>query len=62
MGGCPFAQKAVGNVCTEDMVNMFQDMNIETNTNFEALMETSKWLEDIIGRPLGGMLMKAGIS
>ncbi|NQD68117.1 hydroxymethylglutaryl-CoA lyase [Bacillus haikouensis] len=62
MGGCPFAPKAVGNVCTEDMVNMFHGMSIETNTELEALLETSKWLEDIMGRPLDGMLMKAGIS
>jgi hydroxymethylglutaryl-CoA lyase len=62
MGGCPFAPKAVGNVCTEDMVNMFHGMSIETDTELEALLETSKWLEDIMGRPLDGMLMKAGIS
>jgi hydroxymethylglutaryl-CoA lyase len=61
MGGCPFAPKAVGNVCTEDMVNMFHGMNIETNTDLETLLEISKWLEEIIGRPLDGMLMKAGI-
>ncbi|MGE6753661.1 hydroxymethylglutaryl-CoA lyase [Rossellomorea sp. NPDC071047] len=62
MGGCPFAPKAVGNVCTEDMVNMFHGMNIETNTDLKKLLETSKWLENIMGRPLDGMLMKAGIS
>jgi hydroxymethylglutaryl-CoA lyase len=62
MGGCPFAPKAVGNVCTEDMVNMFHGMGIETNSDLEKLLETSKWLEDIMGRPLDGMLMKAGIA
>lgn len=62
MGGCPFAPKAVGNVCTEDMVNMFHGMDINTNTDLEKLLETSKWLEGIMGRPLDGMLMKAGIS
>ncbi|MGM0829006.1 MAG: hydroxymethylglutaryl-CoA lyase [Bacillota bacterium] len=62
MGGCPFAPKAVGNVCTEDMVNMFHGMSIETNTDLKKLLETSHWLEDIMGRPLDGMLMKAGIS
>ncbi|RYI26701.1 hydroxymethylglutaryl-CoA lyase [Bacillus infantis] len=62
MGGCPFAPKAVGNVCTEDMVNMFHGMNIETNTDLQKLLETSNWLENIMGRPLDGMLMKAGIA
>jgi hydroxymethylglutaryl-CoA lyase len=62
MGGCPFAPKAVGNVCTEDMVNMFHAMNIQTNTDLPKLLQTSNWLENIMGRPLDGMLMKAGIS
>ncbi|OOE12486.1 hydroxymethylglutaryl-CoA lyase [Fictibacillus arsenicus] len=62
LGGCPFAPKAVGNVCTEDMVNMFKGMNVETVTNLESLVETSRWLERIMEKPLDGMLMKAGIA
>ncbi|MGD7051021.1 hydroxymethylglutaryl-CoA lyase [Rossellomorea marisflavi] len=60
LGGCPFAPKAVGNVCTEDMVNMFHQMGIDTGTNLSALLETSSWTENIMGRPLDGMLLKAG--
>lgn len=62
LGGCPFAPKAVGNVCTEDMVNMFKGMNVETGTNLEGLIETAKWLERSMDKTLDGMLMKAGIS
>jgi hydroxymethylglutaryl-CoA lyase len=62
LGGCPFAPKAVGNVCTEDMVNMFKGMNVETETNLASLVETSKWLERSMEKPLDGMLMKAGIA
>ncbi|TLS35591.1 hydroxymethylglutaryl-CoA lyase [Pseudalkalibacillus caeni] len=62
LGGCPFAPKAVGNVCTEDMVNMFRGMGIETNADLEKLVNTAKWMEDYMGRPLDGMLMKAGIA
>ncbi|WP_347551290.1 hydroxymethylglutaryl-CoA lyase [Pseudalkalibacillus hwajinpoensis] len=60
LGGCPFAPKAVGNVCTEDLVNMFQGMKIDTNTNLDQLVETAQWMELQIGRTLDGMLMKAG--
>jgi hydroxymethylglutaryl-CoA lyase len=60
LGGCPFAPKAVGNVCTEDMVNMFNGMNVETGTDLERLIEAAKWLEKSMERPLDGMLMKAG--
>jgi hydroxymethylglutaryl-CoA lyase len=62
LGGCPFAPKAVGNVCTEDMVNMFKGMSVETGTNLESLVETAKWLERSMKKPLDGMLMKAGIA
>lgn len=58
LGGCPFAPKAVGNVCTEDMVNMFEQMSVNTNTNLKKLIETANWLQDIIGKELDGMLMK----
>ncbi|WP_257347464.1 hydroxymethylglutaryl-CoA lyase [Pseudalkalibacillus decolorationis] len=62
LGGCPFAPKAVGNVCTEDMVNMFHGMDVPTNTELEKLVKTAKWLEENMGRSLDGMLMKAGIA
>lgn len=58
LGGCPFAPKAVGNVCTEDMVNMFEQMNVETDTNLKALIDTSIWLEQEMARPLDGMMMR----
>ncbi|VEF46536.1 hydroxymethylglutaryl-CoA lyase [Bacillus freudenreichii] len=58
LGGCPFAPKAVGNVCTEDMVNMFEEMGVRTNTNLKKLIETARWLEQQMDRSLDGMLMK----
>lgn len=60
LGGCPFAPKAVGNVCTEDVVNMFHDMKIDTGTDLEKLVSTAEWMETIMERPLDGMLMKLG--
>jgi hydroxymethylglutaryl-CoA lyase len=62
LGGCPFAPKAVGNACTEDMVNMFHGMGIETGTDLNKLIDTAQWLENNMNRPLDGMLMKAGIA
>ncbi|MEH7125825.1 hydroxymethylglutaryl-CoA lyase [Bacillus sp. JJ1773] len=62
LGGCPFAPKAVGNVCTEDMVNMLHGIGIETGVDLKHLLETAKWMESKMDRPLDGMLMKAGIA
>ncbi|CAM3867115.1 hydroxymethylglutaryl-CoA lyase [Aeromicrobium ponti] len=61
LGGCPFAPKAVGNVCTEDMINMFHGMGIDTDTDLASILETAKWMETVMERPLDGMLLKAGI-
>lgn len=58
LGGCPFAPKAVGNVCTEDMVNMFHQMGISTDAQLNKLIEVSQWMETQMERKLDGMLMK----
>lgn len=64
LGGCPFAghkaRQSSGNVCTEDMVFMCQEMGIETGIDLEKLIEASRMAEDIIGRPLMGRVMHSG--
>ena len=55
---CPFAPKAVGNICTDDFVYMLQSMGYETGIALEKLINTSKWLEEKLGRTLEGMYMK----
>ena len=58
LGGCPFAPKAVGNVCTEDIVNMFHEMNEETGTDLNKLISTAEWMEQLMEKSLDGMMMK----
>lgn len=58
LGGCPFAPKAVGNVCTEDIVNMFHEMKVATETDLDKLIGTAEWIEELMEKPLDGMLMK----
>jgi hydroxymethylglutaryl-CoA lyase len=60
LGGCPFAPRAVGNICTEDFVHMAEEMGIETNVDLDALIATSRMAQQILGRTLPGMVMKAG--
>jgi len=63
-GGCPFAGhkdgSASGNVCTEDMVFMCEEMGIDTGIDLEKLVEASRLAERVIGRPLNGHLMHSG--
>jgi len=62
IGGCPFAPAATGNIPTEDLVYMMHRMGLETGYDLTRLMETANWLgERLGGRPLPGMLAKAGL-
>jgi len=60
LGGCPFAPGASGNVCTEDMVHMFQAMGCDTGVDLELLLTLARSLPDIVGHPVPGQVMKAG--
>jgi len=62
LGGCPFAPKATGNVASEDLVYMLEGDGIETGVDFEALIEISQWLEQLLGRQLEGQVYRAGPS
>jgi hydroxymethylglutaryl-CoA lyase len=62
LGGCPFAghKGAAGNICTEDLVFMAQEMGIETGIDLDALIECARMAEDIVGHPLPGKVMHGG--
>jgi len=62
LGGCPFAAHsgAAGNVCTEDLVFMCEEMGIATGIDLEAMIDVARLAEDIVGHPLPGSVMKGG--
>lgn len=62
LGGCPFAGHtgAAGNVCTEDLVFMCQEMGIKTGIDLDAMIECARLAEDVVGHPLPGSVMKGG--
>ena len=51
LGGCPYAQSATGNLATEDLVWLLHGMGIETGVDLEALVQTSVWMAEHLGRP-----------
>ena len=61
LGGCPYAPGASGNVCTEDLVHCLHSMGVETGIDLGALVETSRRVQEIIGRGLPGQIVKAGM-
>jgi len=61
IGGCPFAPAATGNIPTDDLLYMLNRSGIETGVSLEKIINTSKWLEQELGRGVPAMLPKAGV-
>lgn len=60
LGGCPFAPGASGNICTEDLVNMCEEMGIETGIDLSHLLKMSRRLPALLGHEMPGQVAKAG--
>nr|WP_277600253.1 hydroxymethylglutaryl-CoA lyase [Tsuneonella rigui] len=60
LGGCPFAAGATGNIATEDLVYLLNELGVRTGIDLPALIETAKEVEAAFGRTLPGQVMKAG--
>jgi hydroxymethylglutaryl-CoA lyase len=51
LGGCPYAESATGNLATEDLVWQLDGLGIETGVDLDALVATTGWMADRIGKP-----------
>jgi hydroxymethylglutaryl-CoA lyase len=60
LGGCPFAPAATGNIGTEDLVYMLERAGFETGYDLAGLIETGRWVSDLIGKPPAAALSRAG--
>ncbi len=59
-GGCPFAPAATGNIATEDLVYALHRMGMPTGIDIDKLIDTARWLADIVGKPAVSGLARAG--
>jgi hydroxymethylglutaryl-CoA lyase len=60
LGGCPVPPGATGNIATEDLVSMLHEMGVATGVDLAALLECSRRVQEILGRPLGSHTLVAG--
>jgi hydroxymethylglutaryl-CoA lyase len=60
LGGCPVPPGSTGNIATEDVVSMLHEMRIETGIDLSRLVEASRAAQDVLGRPLGAHVLRAG--
>jgi len=54
LGGCPFAPGATGNIATEDIVMMLEQMGLDTGVDLDELMRASDLAEHLTGSAPGG--------
>jgi hydroxymethylglutaryl-CoA lyase len=60
IGGCPNVPQAAGNLCTEDVVCMLEDMGIHTGISLEGLLEAARFLQTCLNQILPGQVLKSG--
>jgi hydroxymethylglutaryl-CoA lyase len=60
LGGCPYAPGASGNIASEELVHMVEDMGVATGVDLEALIEVARLAERIVGRELPSQVLRAG--
>ncbi len=60
LGGCPVPAGATGNIASEDLVSMLEEMGIETGVDLPALLAASAEAQRVLGRPLGSHTLVAG--
>ena len=60
MGGSPYAAGATGNIVTEDLVHMLDDMGIETGIDLTRLLDAARLAQSLVEGDLPSKLLKAG--
>jgi hydroxymethylglutaryl-CoA lyase len=60
LGGCPYAPGATGNIATEELVHMVEDMGVSTGIDLEAMINAAAEAEHLVGRTLPSQVLRAG--
>jgi hydroxymethylglutaryl-CoA lyase len=60
LGGCPYAPGATGNVATEELVHMVEDMGVATGIDLDAMIDAAATAERLVGRTLPSQVLRAG--
>jgi hydroxymethylglutaryl-CoA lyase len=60
LGGCPVPPGSTGNISTEDLVSMLEEMGVATGVDLSKLIAASSEAQGVLGRPLGAHLLTAG--
>ena len=62
VGGCPFVPGAAGNVATEDVVHLCDEIGVATGVDLDGTMAVSRRLVQLLGHSTDSYLLRAGKS
>jgi hydroxymethylglutaryl-CoA lyase len=60
LGGCPFTAVTGGNVCTEDLVHLWQRMGLRHDIRLDRLIDLAQDAGRFFGREMAGTVWKTG--
>jgi hydroxymethylglutaryl-CoA lyase len=60
LGGCPVPPGATGNIATEDLVSMLDEMGVRTGVSLDGVVAAARAAQEVLGRPLGSHVLTAG--
>jgi hydroxymethylglutaryl-CoA lyase len=60
LGGCPYAPGATGNIATEELVHMVEDMGVSTGIDLSAMIDAAATAERLVGHKLPSQVLRAG--
>ncbi|HEX9969079.1 MAG TPA: hydroxymethylglutaryl-CoA lyase, partial [Acidimicrobiales bacterium] len=60
LGGSPFAAGAAGNLATEDLVHLLDDLGVPTGVDLEKLLAVSRSVAELVGHPVPSRVAAAG--
>lgn len=60
LGGSPFAAGAAGNLATEDLVHLLDDLGVETGVDLDRLLDASAYVAELVGHPVPSRVAAAG--
>lgn len=60
LGGSPFAAGAAGNLATEDLVHLCDDLGVTTGVQLDRLLEVSAMVAGLVGHPVPSRVAAAG--
>jgi hydroxymethylglutaryl-CoA lyase len=61
LGGCPYAPGASGNVATEDVIYMLEEMGVKTGVDLEKLIDCSRLVSTLVGHEMPSKYYRAAI-